>query len=109
MLPKFTSLEDAFLFLREFEEVCSLIHFPNIPVDVVWMKLIHFAFKDSAKRWMYGLAARSVTSWDNFVKLFLKKYFSNAKNCKAKEWNQSIYAIRKESFWKYLDRFKNLL
>jgi len=35
MLPKFTGLEDAYLFLREFEEVCSLIHFPNIPVDVV--------------------------------------------------------------------------
>jgi len=42
------------------------------------MKLIHFAFKDSAKRWMYGLAARSVTSWDEFVKLFLRKYFLNA-------------------------------
>ena len=49
-------------FLREFEEVCSMMHFPNIPIDVVRIKLIHFALKDSAKRWMYGLAANYVTS-----------------------------------------------
>jgi len=62
MLFKFTSLEDAYLFLREFEEVCSMMHFPNIPIDVVQMKLIPFALKDSAKHWMYGLAANSVAS-----------------------------------------------
>ena len=62
MLHKFTSLEDAYLFLREFEEVCSIMHFPNIPINVVQMKLIPFVLKDSAKRWMYGLAANSVTS-----------------------------------------------
>ena len=49
MLPKFTGLEDAYLFLREFEEVCSMMHFPNIPIDVVRMKLIPFTLKDSAK------------------------------------------------------------
>ena len=65
MLPKFTSLENAYMFLREFEGVCSMIHFPNIPIDVVRMKLIPFALKDSAKHWIYGLAARSVTSWDD--------------------------------------------
>ena len=62
MLPKCTGLEDAYLFLRKFEKVCSMMHFPNIPIDVVQIKLISFALKDSAKRWMYGLAANSVTS-----------------------------------------------
>ena len=32
MLPKFSGLEDAYLFLREFEEVCSMMQFPNIPI-----------------------------------------------------------------------------
>jgi len=85
MLPEFTGLEDAYLFLREFEEVYSILHFSNIPGDVVQMKLIPFTSKDSAKHWMYGLAARSVTSWDDFVKLFLRKYFTNAKIAKPKE------------------------
>ena len=79
MLPKFTGLEDAYLFLREFVEVCSMIHFPNIPIDVVQIKLVPFALKDSAKCWMYGLAANSVTSSNDFVRLFLRKYFPNTK------------------------------
>jgi len=66
-LPKFTGLEDAYLFLREFEEVCSMMHFPNIPIDVVCMKLIPFVLKDSAKHWIYGLATNSIASWNDFV------------------------------------------
>jgi len=84
MLPKFTGLEDAYLFFREFEEVCSMMHFPNILIDVVHMKLFPFALKDSAKRWMYDLTANFVTSWNDFVKLFLRKYFPNAKTVKLR-------------------------
>ena len=84
MLPKFAGLDDAYLFLREFEEVCSMMHFPNIPIDVVQIKLIPFASKDSAKRWMYDLDANSVASWNDFVRLFLRKYFPNAKTVKLR-------------------------
>jgi len=109
MLPKFAGLEDAYLFLREFEEVCSMMHFPNIPMDVVHMKLIPFALKDFAKRWMYGLAANFVTSWDDFVKLFQRKYFPNAKTVTLRNEINQFVQLEKESFWRYLDRFKNLL
>ena len=34
MLIKFTGLEDAYLSLREFKELCSMMHFPNVYVDV---------------------------------------------------------------------------
>ena len=61
-----------------------MMNFPNIAVNVVRMKLNPFALKDFGKCWMYGLAARSVTSWDDFVKLFLRKYFSNAKTVKLR-------------------------
>jgi len=50
MLLKFTGLEDAHLFLREFAEVCSIIYFPNIRIDVVRIKLIPFTLKDSTER-----------------------------------------------------------
>jgi len=84
MLSKFIGLEDAYLFLREFEEACFMMHFPNILINVVRMKLIPFALKDSARHWMYGLAANSVTFWNDFVRLFLRKYFSNAKAVKPR-------------------------
>ena len=89
--------------MREFEEVCSMMHFPNIPINVMRMKLIPFALKDSAKRWMYGLAANSVTSWNDFVKLFLRKYFPNAMIVKPRNEINQFVQLGRESFLKYLD------
>ena len=109
MLPKFTGLEYAFFFLREFEEVCSMKHFPNIAIDIVRMKLIPFVLKDSAKCWMYGFAVNSVTSWNDFVRLFLRKYFPNAKTVKLRNEIIQFVQLERESFLKYLDRFKKLL
>ena len=70
--------------MSEFQEVCSMMHFPNIPIDVVRMKLIPFALKDFTKHWMYCLTANCGTSWNDFVRLFLRKYFSNAKTIKLR-------------------------
>jgi len=40
---------------------------------------------------MYGLAANSAASWNDFVKLFLRKYSSNAKTIKLmNEINQFV-------------------
>ena len=55
MLPKFTSFKDLYLFIHEFEEVCSFIHIPRVPNDAVRMKFTPFALKDDAKRWVYSL------------------------------------------------------
>jgi len=60
MLPKFMAFEHPYLFIREFGEVCSLIHNPRVPNDVVRMKFIPFALKEDAKRWMYGLSVGSI-------------------------------------------------
>jgi len=109
MLPKCTGLEDAYLFLRKFEKVCSMMHFPNIPIDVVRMKLIPFALKDSAKCWMYGLPINSVTPWKDFVRLFTRKYFPNAKTVKLRNGINQLMQLVRESFWKYFIRFKTLL
>ena len=81
---------------------------PNVPVDTVRLKFIPFASKDKTKKWICGVPANSITNWDGFVRVFLRKYFSNSKTVKLmNEINHFVQADR-ESFWKYLDRFKNL-
>ena len=65
MLPKLMGFEDPYLFIHEFEEMCSLIHMPKVPNDVMRMKFIPFALKDDAKRWMYGLKVDSIKSLDS--------------------------------------------
>jgi len=55
MLPKFSTDGDAYLFPREFEEVCSITQFPNIAQDIVTLHFIPFALKHSAKKGMWTL------------------------------------------------------
>jgi len=45
MLPKFSGEGDAYLFLSEFEEVYSMMQFPNVSQDVVRLHFIPFALK----------------------------------------------------------------
>jgi len=40
--------------------------------DVVRLRFIPFALKDMAKKWLYNLPIRSISSRDDFVKVFLK-------------------------------------
>jgi len=58
---------------------------------------------------MYGLATNFVTSWNDFVRLFLRKYFPNAKTVKLRKEINQFVQLDRELFWKYFDRFKNLL
>ena len=48
---------------------------PNLGVDAVKLHFVPFSLKDLAKKWLYSLEAGSITSWDNFVKAFLKKFY----------------------------------
>ena len=55
MLPKFTRIEDANIFMREFEEVCATMKLQHLTKDALKLRLINFALKDSAKKWLYSL------------------------------------------------------
>jgi len=71
MLPKFTRLEDAYLFLSEFEKLCNMIDFHNVHIDLVKLRFVLFSLKDNTKRWMYSLFGNSILSWNEFIKVFL--------------------------------------
>ena len=43
--------------------------------DTVRLNFVSFALKDLAKKWLYSLAVDSITSWDVFIKIFLKKFY----------------------------------
>jgi len=74
---KFHSLEseDAYFFVRKFEEVCLMMQISQLGDDVVRLRFIPFSLKDLDKKWLYSLAVNSVTTWDDFVKAFLKKFY----------------------------------
>ena len=111
MLPKFTGSdgEDPYLFIHEFEEVCVLQKLQQLTEDSIRLRLINFALKENAKKWLYSLPVNSISSWEGFVVIFLKKYFPNHKTTKITNEINQFHQKENESFWKYFDRFKNLL
>ena len=58
-LPKYHDLEseDAYFFIREFEEVCLMMRIPQLGDDVVSLRFMPFAFKDLAKKRLYSLGS----------------------------------------------------
>ena len=50
-----------------------MMKIPYLVDDAI--RFIPFALKDLAKKWHYSLAAGSITSWDGFIKVFLKKFY----------------------------------
>ena len=42
LLPRFTGVEDVYMFLREFKEVCSIVTSDPVSVDFVRLRLIPF-------------------------------------------------------------------
>jgi len=48
---------------------------PHLRDDATRLHFIPFSLKDLAKKWFYSLAVDSVTLWDDFVKIFLEKFY----------------------------------
>jgi hypothetical protein len=54
LLPSFhgLDLENLYLHLREFEEVCNTYDYSNYSMNIIRLKLFSFSLKDKAKTWL---------------------------------------------------------
>ena len=52
-----------------------MMKIPHLINDAIRLRFVPFALKDLAKKWLYSLAAGSITSWDGFIKIFLNKFY----------------------------------
>jgi len=43
--------------------------------NAVRLRFIPFALMDMAKKWLFNLPVSSTSSWDDFVNVFLKKFY----------------------------------
>ena len=68
LLPSFhgLDLENPYLHLREFEEVCNAYNDSNYSMNTIRLKLylLPFSLKDKAKTWLQNLRPGSIRAWD---------------------------------------------
>jgi hypothetical protein len=57
-------LENPYLHLREFKEVCNTYNDSNCSMNAIRLKLFPFLLKDKAKTWLQNLRPRSIHAWD---------------------------------------------
>ena len=81
----------------------------NLRQTVVRLRSIPFALKDLAKKWLYSLTVDLVSTWDDFVKVFLKKFYPIRKTSLIRKNIMQFKHKHNEPFWKYFERFKDLL
>jgi len=68
-------LENSYLHLREFEEVCNTYDDLNCSMNTIRLKLFSFLLKDKAKTWLQNLRPGSIRAWDEMQLQFFKKFF----------------------------------
>jgi hypothetical protein len=78
LLPSFhgLELENSYLHLREFKEVCNTLHLREFEevcntyndlscsMNTIILKLFPFSLKDKAKIWLRNLRSGSIRAWD---------------------------------------------
>jgi len=70
LLPSFhgLDLENPYLHLMEFEEVCNTYNDSNCSMNTIRLKLFSFLLKDKAKTWLQNLRLGSICAWDEMQK-----------------------------------------
>jgi len=93
LLPSFhgLDLENLYLHLRKFEEVCNTYNDLNCSMNTIRLKLFPFSLKDKAKTWLQNLRAGSIRAWDEMQQQFLKKFFSVSQNKLFQKTNHHLH------------------
>ncbi|KAL6140942.1 hypothetical protein ACLB2K_059234 [Fragaria x ananassa] len=66
---------ESYLHLQEFNEACSTIQLLGIDEANLRLRLFPFSLKDKTKKWLYKLPLRSINTWEEMQRVFLKFYF----------------------------------
>nr|KYP32258.1 hypothetical protein KK1_047106 [Cajanus cajan] len=110
LLPKFHGHagEDPQKHLKEFHIVCSTMKSPDDQEDHIYLKAFQHSLEGIAKDWLYYLAPRSITSWDDLKRMFMEKFFPALRTTTIRKDISRIRKLNGESLYEYWERFKKL-
>ena len=71
--------ENPNMHLTNFIEVCDTIKYNGVIEEALRLRLFTLSLGDRAKHWLRSQPPDSITSWNNLVQKFLRKFFSPSK------------------------------
>jgi hypothetical protein len=100
--------EDLYDHVRTFKEVCEYVKSPNVPTELVCLRLFPFSLHDRAKAWLHNMRPKSITSWEMMQNKFYHKFFAIVK---IKDYLLKITNFRQKEgkrFTESWEKFKEL-
>ena len=87
LLPTFNGMEseNPYLFIKDFEDLCTTIQDINCGMEVTRLKFFPFSLKDKAKEWLNGLKPFSIRIWRDMTTGFFRNFFQFTKQMLLKE------------------------
>src|ERR1044072_1959190 len=104
-----SALEDPHAHLERFIRVCNTFTSPNIPANVIRMRLFPFSLRDTAEEWLNSQPQGSITSWDDLAEKFTTKVFPKSLLRKMKNDIIIFAQTEAENLYESWERFKKLL
>ncbi|CAB81142.1 AT4g08050 [Arabidopsis thaliana] len=99
-------MEDPLDHLDEFDRLCNLTKINGVSEDGFKLRLFPFSLGDKAHIWEKNLSHDSITTWDDYKKAFLSKFFSNARTARLRNEIYGFSQKTGESFCEAWERFK---
>ena len=101
LIPTFHGLESEspYLHLKEFEEVCATFNEQTCSEDIIKLKLFPFSLKDKSKTWLNSLKPKSIGTWQEMQREFLRKFFPTHKKNAFKRQIQNFLQKEHETYF----------
>lgn len=103
------SHEDLKWHITNFLDVCETFNQTGVTNDAICLTLFSFFLRDKAKMWLNFLALGTITTWEEWVKKFLAKFFPVAKIAKLQSDIMTFSQWENESLYRPWECFKELL
>ena len=101
--------EDPYVHLVTYIEICNTVKIAGVIEDATRLNMFSFSLDSEAKRWLHSFKENSLRIWEEVVKKFWKKYFSESKTAEGKVEISSFHQFIDESLSEALDCFHGLL
>uniref|UniRef100_UPI001C3D1ED9 retrotransposon gag family protein n=1 Tax=Picosynechococcus sp. (strain ATCC 27264 / PCC 7002 / PR-6) TaxID=32049 RepID=UPI001C3D1ED9 len=101
--------EDPHAHLKSFIEICNTFVIPNISADDIRLTLFPFSLRDEARQWAYSLEPGEITTWNQMIEKFMKKYFPLTENARRRRDIANFQQKDRETVSNAWARFKRLV